>query len=108
MSVWYKQGVFGELHPLAAEGLRITAALYTEYSEDVYITSVRESTHGAGSYHPNGLAWDQRPGKVPIDVHRKRLGPPFQIIDHGNPRHRHIEFDLGVARKVGLWPKASA
>lgn len=89
--IWYKQGVWGELIPEAAEALRKTAKLYYQRGEDLFVTSIRDSTHSAGSYHTTGRAWDQRSGKVSLVEHAKALGPDFDVIDESN--HRHIEYD---------------
>jgi hypothetical protein len=45
------------------------------------------------SFHPSGRAFDMRPEGIAIDEHRKALGSDFDIIDHGTPPHRHIEYD---------------
>ena len=89
--IWYKQGVFGELQPRAAEGLRKTERLYSANREDVFVTSIKDGSHGAGSFHPSGLAWDQRIGNVSKVEHQKALGKEFQVIDEAT--HRHIEYD---------------
>lgn len=93
MSIWYKQGVYGPLEPEAADGLRRTEKLYAMAEADVYITSIRDGAHGPGSLHPWGYAWDMRPGPVTIDEHRRYLGRDFDVLDHGVPPHRHIEYD---------------
>lgn len=91
MAVWFKQGVFGELRPEAAEGLRRTERLYAARGEQVYITSIREGTHSPGSFHPQGAAFDMRPGSVLAKDHKAALGPDFDVVDE--PTHRHVEYD---------------
>ena len=54
MSVWYKQGVYGELQPAASEGRRKVEKLFAAKGEDLYITSIREATHGVGTLHTDG------------------------------------------------------
>lgn len=95
MTIWYKQGVFGELSPQAAKGLRLTEKLYARLGKDVYVTSVRDGSHMAGSFHTTGDAWDMRQSDVPREQHRDMLGKDFDIIDHGdgNNFHRHVEYD---------------
>jgi len=99
VSIWYKQGVFGTLQPCAIEGLRKTERLYALRGEDVFVTSLQDGTHGAGSFHVSGRAWDMRPGKVSKEDHQCTLGTEFQVIDEAN--HRHIEFDPPPAKDKG-------
>lgn len=91
MCIWYKQGVYGELTPETAEGLRKTERLYANGGDDVYVTSIRDSSHGPGSFHPHGRAWDMRPGKISREELQSYLGAKFQVIDESN--HRHVEYD---------------
>ena len=91
MTIWYKQGVYGDLSPDAAEGLRLTERLYTDNGEDVFITSIRDGSHMAGSYHVIGRAFDMRKGKISLKDHQKKLGKKFQVIDEAT--HRHVEYD---------------
>jgi hypothetical protein len=91
MAIWYKQGVFGTLQSKSVDGLRKTERLYATHGEDVFVTSIQDGTHGAGSFHVSGLAWDMRKGDVLIADHKECLGTDFQIIDESN--HRHVEFD---------------
>lgn len=92
MSVWYKQGVYGELQPAASEGRRKVEKLFAAKGEDLYITSIREATHGVGTLHTDGRAWDQRPGKKVTVADMKRiLGNTFDVIPESN--HLHIEYD---------------
>jgi len=93
MNTWIKQGVYGELQPEAAEGLRKVRKLYARFDCDVHITSIREGTHSPGSLHCDGRAWDMRPGVVPMGDVERVLGDDFDVMDHGFPTHRHIEYD---------------
>jgi len=91
MSTWYKEGVYGELQPAAAEGLRRVKKLYASNYKDVLITSVREGTHSEGSFHPLGLAWDMRQNGVLIADIKRVLGKDFDVVKESN--HIHIEYD---------------
>lgn len=92
MATWYKEGVFGELLPEAMEGLRQVKKLFAAQGEDLYITSVREGTHGPSSFHPSGRAWDMRPNaKIPATSIKRQLGDAFDVVDEGN--HVHIEWE---------------
>ena len=91
MSTWYKQGVFGELTQEAAEGLRKLEKVF-KHVEDIYVTSVREGTHGIGSLHPSGRAFDIRhPKEISIHEIRSALGKDWDVIEE--PSHLHLEFD---------------
>ena len=91
MSVWYKQGVCGSLTYNAAQGLLCMEKVFIGV-EDIYITSVREATHGAGSLHPCGDAFDMRKPKA-ISIHEIRnvLGKNFDVVEESD--HIHVEFD---------------
>lgn len=91
MTIWYKQGVFGQLQPEAIEGLRQTDKLYAVNKEDVFVTSIQDGTHSPGSFHMVGMAWDQRKGVVSKESHQRFLGQNFQVIDESD--HRHVEYD---------------
>jgi len=91
MSTWYKQGVFGQLQPPAAEGLRFVEKLFHTHSEDLFITSLQEGTHCPGSLHPSGLAWDMRLPSFPVGEISEVLGPFFDVVIESN--HVHVEFD---------------
>ena len=73
--------------------MRLTEKLYAKYKQDVYVTSKRDGSHSPGSFHPHGRAWDMRTGGVPLKEHKKILGDNFDVLDHGLPKHRHIEYD---------------
>ena len=96
MTTWMKQGVFGELQAPAAEGLRIVEKVFRDNGwGDVYVTSIREGTHGIGSFHPAGRAFDIRwpPGanvQAVLKILRKALGDDFDVVGESN--HIHIEY----------------
>lgn len=61
MNVWYKMGVKGKLIPPAQEGFRKLCWLWNERGYgDMYVTSIREGTHLAWSFHYAGRAFDVR------------------------------------------------
>lgn len=97
METLYKQGVYGELVPEAAEGLRQCAkfwALAGQYQ--MVVTSIREGTHGYASFHPSGRAFDLR---LPVGVNiasfvqrlKKHLGNDFDVVLEST--HIHVEYD---------------
>jgi len=49
MTVWYKQGVLGDLQPVARKGLGRLAELLESYDRDIFVTSLRDGNHSAGS-----------------------------------------------------------
>ena len=64
MSVWYMQGVYGELNREASEALRQIDILYSGVGEDVFVVSVRDGVHGVGSLHYCGNAFEDHPLEV--------------------------------------------
>ena len=91
MTIWYKQGVYGDLTAETSEGLRQVEKLYAEMGKDVYVTSIRDGSHMAGSFHPHGRAWDMRKLGVFIADIRRVLARGFDVVGHS--RHYHIEYD---------------
>lgn len=92
MSTWIKQGVYGPLEIEAAEALRLTEIQADHGGEALYITSMRDGTHGVGTLHHAGMAYDMRPlRKSTIEELRQRLGEDYDVVDEGN--HWHIEYD---------------
>ena len=92
MATWIKQGVYGRLRCEAAEGLRKIERFHALRGKDLFITSICEGTHSAGSLHPMGLAWDMRPCKeISIKDIKKELGKDFDVVKESN--HIHVEYD---------------
>lgn len=91
MTTWVKQGVFGDLQPGAAEARRCVEKLYASKGKDLYITSIREGTHSAGTLHTDGRAFDIRPNGVPFEEVRSVLPKGCEVVDEVN--HFHIEYD---------------
>lgn len=89
--IWYKQGVMGELKPVAQKCKGRIARLYESKGLDLYITSIQESDHMAGTYHEIGFAFDFLKSGVRKDEIEKKAGPGWQIIDEGD--HYHAEYD---------------
>ena len=98
MTVLYKMGVMGDLHPVMQKALRKIEHIYRHYyKEDLICTSKREGTHSAGSLHYIGRAADFRYPKTMTDKQeltqrvRASLGPSFDVVPEGN--HLHVELD---------------
>ncbi len=96
MTVWYKQGVVGDLKTVALKALRKVHDICVKHGNpDLFITSVRDGNHSAGSLHYNGNAFDFRPPAkatgVVISEIRVTLGRSFDVVDEGN--HIHVEYD---------------
>ncbi len=90
MTVWYKQGVLGDLQQVTRKGLGRVAKLYLSKGSDLYVTSLREGNHMAGSLHYDGLAFDIRCG-VSISEIREALGPGWDVVHEKD--HIHCEYD---------------
>ena len=97
MAIWIKIGARGELIPEAAEGLRLVEKLFNYKNlGDIFITSLRDGTHMAGSFHPHGRAFDLRwpAGHSTASVReaiKTALGDDFDVVTHST--HCHVEFD---------------
>ncbi|MBU2249553.1 MAG: hypothetical protein KKD77_22590 [Gammaproteobacteria bacterium] len=92
MTVWIKQGVLGELQPIARKGLGRLALLADSKNEDLFITSLREGNHSAGSLHYEGWAFDLHKLKLTtITECRSALGPGWDIVNEYD--HWHFEYD---------------
>ncbi|KKM78649.1 hypothetical protein LCGC14_1357890 [marine sediment metagenome] len=94
MTVYYKDGVVGDLQPVAQKGLgrldrahsaRVRSAL-------TIVTSKRDGNHMAGSFHYIGLAFDVRPFEG-WDKARylKAFGHGWQVIVNND--YVHCEYD---------------
>jgi len=92
MTVWIKQGVMGCLKPQARKGLGRVADLFATEDHDLFITSIREGTHKAGSLHYDGQAWDMQDDvKFQLLEIREALGPGFDVVPEID--HIHCEYD---------------
>ena len=91
MTVYYKQGVIGDLQPIARKGLGRVAELYGFHGEFIYVTSLRDGNHMAGSLHYDGLAFDIKQGRRPIEQIKDTLGPGWDVVE--GPTYYHCEYD---------------
>ena len=97
MTVWYKQGVTGDPTRQMLKGRNRIHGFYKQYfSEDLYITSIRDGNHSAGSLHYRGDAEDYRYPSRPMepedmDALRSLLGKDYDIVFHDS--HIHVEYD---------------
>ena len=92
MTVWRKQGVIGDLAPIAQKGLGKVASLYEINGEDLYITSIREGNHSPGSFHYIGQAFDFRRGGITLEAVRGALGDKWDVLNSSHGTF-HAEFD---------------
>ena len=92
MAVWIKQGVLGDLQPVARKGLGRVAKLFETEDHDLFITSLRDGNHMAGSLHYDGLAFDMRDNpKFQIHEIRAGLGFGWDVVPEID--HIHCEYD---------------
>uniref|UniRef100_A0A6H2A2J4 Peptidase n=1 Tax=viral metagenome TaxID=1070528 RepID=A0A6H2A2J4_9ZZZZ len=92
MTVWIKQGVLGDLQPVAQKGFGRFANLADSKNEDTFVTSLREGNHCNGSFHSIGLAFDIKKYKfVTITECRSAIGPGWDIVNEVD--HWHFEYD---------------
>jgi len=92
MTVWYKQGVVGDLRQSARKGLGKVARLLEKRGEDLFVTSLRDGNHSPGSLHYDGLAFDIRyPHTATVQQLKDELGPEWDIVPEAN--HIHCEYD---------------
>lgn len=92
MTVWIKQGVLGDLIPVARKGLGRVAKLYESKGRSLYITSLCEANHSHGSLHYDGRAFDIKgDSSVTLPEIKLALGQGWDVIDELN--HIHCEFD---------------
>ena len=94
MTVWLKQGVLGDVSRQIRRAIGTVHSLHQQKGEDLFITSLREGTHSAGSLHYDGQAFDSRPGQVTRAEALKALNaisPFYDVIDETD--HLHVEWD---------------
>ena len=95
MTVWIKQGVLGDLQPIAQKGFGRVVKLYWSRGDDFFCTSLREGNHQPGSFHYLGLAFDFiRNGGILQEI-RERLGAGWDVIEFtvNGVKYIHAEFD---------------
>ena len=98
MTVWLKQGVCGDPKREIRRAIGIVHSWAIARDEDVYIHSIRDGVHIAGSLHYDGYAFDfshrHRKGvtaETNYDSLRQRLGPSYDLVIEDS--HIHIEWD---------------
>jgi hypothetical protein len=91
MTVWYKQGVEGDLTIPAQKCLNRVHSHYNLLGKDLFITSKRDGNHSAGSLHYNGNAFDFRKDGVRLTDLKRVAGRNFDVVEHAT--HFHIEYD---------------
>ena len=89
MTVWIKQGVIGDLTIMAQKCLGRIAKLYSP--DDLFVTSIRDGKHIAGSLHYSGNAFDFRKSTYDKIEIRHAAGVGFDVVMHRT--HVHIEYD---------------
>lgn len=92
MTVFYKQGVLGDLQQEARKGLGRVANLYKDKGKELHVTSLRDSNHGDGSLHYDGLAFDFRQDGVSLDQIKIALGVGWDVLLSNNGAI-HAEYD---------------
>ena len=92
MTVWYKQGVQGDLQPIARKGFGRVARLHEDVGHDTFVKSLRDRDHLAGSFHYDGLAFDiGKDNLVLVNDIREALGPDWDVIEGST--YIHCEYD---------------
>lgn len=92
MRVWFKQGVLGELAPIAQKGFGKVVRLYErEGLENFYVTSIREGNHSAGSLHYIGRAFDFHHQDVEASKVKAVLGNDWDVVVYDT--FYHAEYD---------------
>lgn len=80
---------------IARRGLDTVYFVFLRHQERCVVTSTDEGTHGAGSLHYGGWAFDlekpQRSRNVILEECKQKLGPGWQIVVEAN--HWHFEYD---------------
>lgn len=92
MTVWYKQGVEGDLNKECQKCLgRIHDRIYGIAGGDMFVTAKRDGNHMAGSLHYSGDAFDFRKmGRTKPEIVRA-CGEGFDVVQHST--HFHVEYD---------------
>lgn len=93
MTVYFKQGVQGDLSPKTQKVFGRVAKVYERYGEPMFVTSIRDGNHSAGSFHYIGDAFDIKYADIiPEQEIRLAAGSDCDVIFHKT--HIHIERDL--------------
>lgn len=109
----FKHGVrlTADIHPVTSFVIFVVDAVYKDVvGHEAMCTSADDRTHGPGSLHPHGAAWDFRTyvenlpyrGRYKdnvlntlVDRLQLYLGPMFDVVLESD--HIHIEFDPKLA-----------
>jgi len=95
-----KQGVkIASLKPQLIIAIIVANDVYAAHGQELVITSVDDSKHGATTLHGQGMAFDCRtsyfkPGEgaiVATEI-RERIDQDFDVVYEGD--HIHIEYDV--------------
>ena len=91
---WIKQGVMGDLHPIAQKGLGRVVRLYERYGyHNFYVTSIRESNHMPGALHYIGRALDFKQQRLSTEAIERELGPDWDVVEYSEKGVVHVEYD---------------
>jgi len=96
MTIWYKQGVEGDLSNQCQKCL---GRIHTQGGRDILVTAKRDGNHMAGSLHYNGNAFDFRPLGFVKEWYQEVAGGGFDIVVHQD--HIHIEYDPKSLKQDG-------
>jgi len=89
MTIWYKQGVEGDL---TIQAQKCLGRVHDQFGQDIFVTAKRDGNHMAGSLHYNGNAFDIRSLKgVTKQSIKATCGKGFDVVLHSS--HTHIEYD---------------
>lgn len=97
MTVWYKQGVLGDpSNAMLKARNKIHRYYQNTFGEDLFITSIRDGNHSAGSLHYRGDAEDYRFPKARFgsqdhEYIKNILGPNYDVVVERS--HLHVEYD---------------
>jgi len=94
MTVWYKQGVEGDLQNECRKCLgRIHDQVFRgiAHMDYMYVTAIRDGNHMAGSLHYDGQAFDfLKMGRTKNEI-KRAAGAGFDVVQHST--HFHVEYD---------------
>lgn len=95
MTVWFKQGVCGDLQAVAQKGLGKIAKFQSP--NHLHVTSIRDGNHTPGSLHYIGMAFDlEYITHRDVKIYKKLLGSDWDVV--GERTHVHCEYDPKAER----------
>ena len=95
--IYTKQGVAGDLHPIAAKALEKAAVFFGKHGDTIlYLTSTRDGNRNSVTLHPYGYAFDIG---LPVNFNahdalnefKKHIGHGFDVVIESH--HIHIEYN---------------